>query len=205
MYKVFIDHKPILFVNESELIPSLDSLSFERLTDFSSGIQLLLKNVTIDSPLQIVCENVDVAFKDAFKEYKIVEAAGGVVNNNDKLLMIFRNGMWDIPKGFIEKHEEKEHAAIREVEEECGISGPEINSFLCETYHTYELKKKRILKKTTWYAMAYDKNDVLIPQIDEGITEVKWFAKEEFLNVRGNTYGSINEVIDQYQLLFFEN
>ena len=119
--------------------------------------------------------------------------------------MIFRNGLWDIPKGKVETGEDYETAGIREVEEECGIVNPIIETFLCETYHTYVFKGTNVLKKTMWYVMNYSGPKVLVPQTEEGITNVKWFSKEEFFEVRGNTYGSINEVIDRYRTSFLES
>ena len=204
MYKVFIDHKPILFVNESEISPNLVSVKFETLKDFSSGISAFMRKVTIDTPLQIICANSKDCFDFVFREHNLVEAAGGVVRFENKFLMIYRNGLWDIPKGHIEIGEDYESGAIREVEEECGIVGPVIVECLCETYHTYLYQGKKTLKKTIWFVMDYSGGEKLTPEKEEGITDAKWFNHEEFLNIRGNTYGSINEVIDQYNSTYSE-
>jgi len=204
MYKVFIDHKPILFVNESEMLPNLISVTFEKIKDFSMDISIYLEKVTIDKPLQVICSNVHKDFDAVFHDHTLIEAAGGVIRRNDELLMIFRNGFWDIPKGKVDQGESIQDAAIREVEEECGILEPKIASFLCETFHTYLYQGQKALKKTSWFVMDYSGSGDLIPQIEEGITEVKWSSIEEFLKVRGNTYGSINEVIDQYNLTFLK-
>ena len=198
MYKVFIDHKPILFVNESEVLPNLVSVRIETLKNFSFDIKAFMSQVTIDYPLLIVCEDKTESFNSVFNNFKLVEASGGVVRRRDKILMIFRNGLWDIPKGKLESGENYETAGIREVEEECGLINPTIETFLCETCHTYLFKGDEILKKTTWFVMNYAGEEDLIPQTEEGITEVKWCDLKEFYGVRGNTYGSINEVIDQY-------
>ena len=204
MYKVFIDHKPILFVNESEMSPNLISVRFEKLNDFSVDIADFMTKVTIDNPIQVICSNPRSSFDFVFRDYKLIEAAGGVVRCDNKLLMIYRNGLWDIPKGKIEVGEDYETAAIREVEEECGIVAPIIEEYLCETYHTYSEKGKQILKKTTWFVMNHSGTEKLTPELDEGITDVEWFSKKKFLNTRGNTYGSINEVIDQYNSAYLE-
>ncbi|QQS63451.1 MAG: NUDIX domain-containing protein [Chitinophagaceae bacterium] len=57
-----------------------------------------------------------------FRNFKIVEAAGGIVQNENKeILFIYRRNKWDLPKGKIEKKELPENAAAREIEEETGI------------------------------------------------------------------------------------
>lgn len=117
-------------------------------------------------------------------------------------MFIKRFGKWDIPKGKLTKSEDPQTGAIREIEEECGISGPVIEQFICETYHTYrdtyKGKNKLTLKKTSWYGMTYDGEEVLIPQQEEGITKVKWFKKTKMDKIRSNTYESILEVMDSY-------
>ena len=95
------------------------------------------------------------------------------------ILWIQRNGKWDLPKGKIETGEEIAAAAIREVEEECGISAPQIKRRLPNTYHTYRLKGQAILKRTYWFEMYYQGNESLIPQEEEDITTAKWCAALE--------------------------
>ena len=112
--------------------------------------------------------------------------------------MIKRKGLWDIPKGKINKKEPKEDAAIREVAEECGIDGHKITAPLVVTYHTMKFKGRWALKRTDWYMMKYKGPRKVTPQINEGITKVKWMEEEHMLAIRGRTYGSINEVLDAY-------
>jgi 8-oxo-dGTP pyrophosphatase MutT (NUDIX family) len=73
-------------------------------------------------------------FRSVFLE---VPAAGGVVKSNDRLLFIFRNGKWDLPKGKIDEGENPPEAALREVSEECGIAGQQIKKQLPSTFHIY--------------------------------------------------------------------
>ena len=80
-----------------------------------------------------------------------------------------------MPKGKIEKGESREVAAVREVEEECGISNLQLKDFLNATYHIYtERDGKKILKTTYWFEMFYAGNEKPKPQIEEGINEVGW-------------------------------
>jgi len=127
--------------------------------------------------------------------FTIIDAAGGLVRNDKgQWLFIYRNGKWDLPKGKIEKGEKIKTAAIREVEEECGIAKLKIVKELSSTYHIYSLEEKTVLKRTYWFKMACADTSPLVPQTEEGITDVKWFNLEEVQHALKNTYGSIKEV-----------
>lgn len=127
---------------------------------------------------------------------KVIEAAGGLVKSEEnKYLFIKRNGFWDLPKGKLEKDEKRKDAAVREVEEECGIKVKSLEEKLLKTYHVYEMKGKLVLKISHWYSMTSKSKQKLIPQTEEGITEVKWIAKKDWGIVKANTYPSILEVL----------
>lgn len=198
MYKVFVDHRPIILVEKDKFSGTDRTIEFNDLRKFVKDIKPYLKDVTVDHPLYVLCENVDADFKSLFKDYKKIRAAGGIVKRKNRFLVIKRNGLWDIPKGKIDKGEDKKDAAVREIEEECGISGPVIQGYLTTTYHIFNHKGKKAIKKTFWYNMTYDGPKELVPQIKEGITKAKWMTEEEMLSIRGRTYGSINEVLDAY-------
>lgn len=133
-----------------------------------------------------------------FNDHKFIEAAGGLVKRSDQYLFIKRHGLWDIPKGKLDKGETIEECAVREIEEECGLIAPVIVDHLVNTWHTYETGKgKKVIKKSYWYLLDEGSEIVpLIPQLDEGITEVQFFAIDEFETVSENTYGSITEVMN---------
>ena len=129
--------------------------------------------------------------------YKLIKAAGGVVyNDNKQLLMIFRNGKWDLPKGKLEEGEYVKRCAIREVEEECGITGLQITQKLPDTYHVYELNGKNILKRTFWFKMRTSFKGILKPQIAEGITEVCWVNEEDISEKLTNSFENIKQLLD---------
>ena len=200
MYKVFIENYPIHFISKAEK-NSLDSSSIYltiKESDFTAVV-LMLKKITKDKKLYIVCDDLELDLKDFFKGFDFIEAAGGIVQRKQKFLFIKRNGFWDIPKGKLEEGEKKQEGAIREVEEECGISNPSIEYLVCETYHTYHYKGKPTIKKTYWYKMQFEGPKQVFPQIEEGITKVKWFLKDDFKKVRKNTFASITEVLDEFE------
>lgn len=93
------------------------------------------------------------------------------------MLLIRRNGVWDLPKGKRERSESDAECAVREVEEETGGEGLSITEYLCDTWHEYREQGKRVGKTTVWYLMkeATGKELRYTPQQEEGITELKWF------------------------------
>jgi 8-oxo-dGTP pyrophosphatase MutT (NUDIX family) len=108
--------------------------------------------------------------------------------------MIYRNGMWDLPKGKQEANEDIRNTALREVEEECGIRDLELKELICITNHTYHLNGNFILKRTYWYKMLYTKPTELIPQIEENISKATWISKCSLPIHLKDTYPSIIEV-----------
>lgn len=140
----------------------------------------------------------EVELLKVFDDHKFIKAAGGLVRRNDQFLFIKRHGFWDIPKGKLDKGETIKECAVREIEEECGLIQPKIIDHLVDTWHTYETSKgKKVIKKSYWYLLDEGTNIVdLVPQEDEGITEVRFFNIEEFDIIREHTYGSITEVMD---------
>ena len=129
------------------------------------------------------------------KDYTMIEAAGGaVVNDENQILLIFRKGKWDLPKGKLEVNEPIELCADREVKEETGLIEIELRRKLITTYHTYTEKGKSILKETHWFLFdAPGKQDVE-PQTEEEIFKVEWVSKDE-LKDYDNTYQLIRDVL----------
>ncbi len=130
-----------------------------------------------------------------FKFYYI-EAAGGFIEKDNEFLFIHRQGIWDLPKGKLEKGETIKNAAIRECEEECGIKQLTITKQLSSTFHLYKYKKGFALKQSYWFYMKSDYSKKLTPQLEEDIDEVKWFSKHEIETIIiKHTYYTIRDVI----------
>ncbi|MDH3243985.1 MAG: NUDIX domain-containing protein [Saprospiraceae bacterium] len=133
-------------------------------------------------------------FGDFKKLFKNIKAAGGVVVNDEGLvLFIYRFDCWDLPKGKRDKGEKNKETAIREVQEETGLE-VEIVSKLGVTHHTYHLKGRRVLKKTVWYKMRPLSTNLVL-QSEESIEAATWRNPAEFLDNEANTYASILDVI----------
>ena len=128
---------------------------------------------------------------------KIIAAGGLVFNEKNELLMIFRRSKWDLPKGKMEKVESPETAAIREVQEETGIKNLHINHFTGITNHEYHdpYLKEKVLKETHWFSMSSTSTEILIPQTEEDITEIKWVNKTELDELLKNTFPNIVQII----------
>lgn len=198
MYKVFVENRPIIICEKNTFPLDCKLLFSEHIKSIEKDIFPLFEKNSPKTPIVVLAKNAPVEFNRLFSKYSLIVAAGGIVKKGDEYLFIKRFGKWDIPKGKLEKQEDPESGAIREIEEECGISNPVIEQFICETYHTYREKNKQTLKKTYWYGMAYSGDEEPVPQEEEGISKVKWFKRSKLDKVRSNTYESILEVMDAY-------
>ncbi len=199
MYKVYFDSRVITIRAKNELADKKqDQILFcKNKKSFDNAYNLFLIDLSING-LTVHCDEPKKMFKHLKSKYSIVKAAGGIVlNPQNELLIIKRYGLWDLPKGKIEKGEGKRVAALREVEEECGITGLSIVSKTNRTYHTYQFKGKYVFKVTCWYRMKYEGHEVLIPQTEEDITEVKWIAKADIKSILNQTYESLKPLFIQ--------
>ncbi len=137
--------------------------------------------------------------KALYKKFTIVVAAGGIVlNEKKKILMIFRRGKWDLPKGKLDKGETLEDCAVREVEEETGLQQVKLLSPLVITYHTYHEGARFILKESHWYNMKVSGEQKLVPQTEEGIHEIKWVTNKEAQSLFPECYPSVIDVIKEF-------
>ncbi|CAN5224680.1 hypothetical protein BH23BAC3_BH23BAC3_25040 [soil metagenome] len=109
-----------------------------------------------------------------------MKAAGGLVFRKEKeeteILLIFRNGLWDLPKGKLEEGESIPACAVREVKEEVGLQyEPMIKANLGTTEHSYVQDDLEIEKETYWFVMTLAEYSVdFTPQQAEGISKVDW-------------------------------
>lgn len=150
-------------------------------------------------------ENVEQLFKKYIADKIIIEAAGGMIfNDENKLLLIFRKGMWDMPKGKLDEGESIEECALREVTEETGLFSLTIDHKLQITYHTYFIGSQLILKPSHWFKMQFNGLEKLIPQSEEDITEIRWVTEEEVVHLLPNMYASVEEMIKSYFLADYQ-
>jgi 8-oxo-dGTP pyrophosphatase MutT (NUDIX family) len=141
--------------------------------------------------------NLEELKKAFFKKFMFVQAAGGLVYNETKeMLLIFRRGKWDLPKGKLDKGEKLEHCAVREVEEETGLTSVQLDKPLLVTYHTYHEGSKFILKESHWYTMRVNGDQKLVPQTEEDIHEIRWVKAVELKPYIQNAFPSVVDVLE---------
>ena len=135
--------------------------------------------------------------KAFFKKFTLILAGGGIVKNSEnKILMIFRRGKWDLPKGKLDKGEKIEDCAIREVEEETGLKDVQLNFPLLVTYHTYHEGTKFILKESHWFTMIVTAEQKLTPQTEEDIFDIKWIGPGEVNSYLPKSFPMVSDIIE---------
>lgn len=189
MYKVFVNDCPIILTDTKNISTEFEVLKFE-----STKIQQIFEAICNHQikGIQLYSNNLGEDWKNFKSKFKVQKAAGGkVLNSNNEVLFIYRLGKWDLPKGKLEKGESIKECAIREVEEECGITNLTLENQLPTTYHVFERKGKTILKITYWFLMKSNFTGKLIPQTEEDI-EIAVFKNNIELNeALLNTYENI--------------
>lgn len=200
MVKVFSFNKIIYLISNQSLYVSDKDTAFVSIQS-EDEMRLLYDELVNKNNLKEIYfynENPELLFSYFSSMFRIIEAAGGLVKNEkNEWLFIFRNGKWDLPKGKIEKKEAVKKAAVREVEEECGISQLTIIKELPSTYHTYYMEERAILKRTYWFEMKCSDSSKLVPQLEEGITDVKWLSEKKLKMVYDNTFESVKDVMKE--------
>jgi 8-oxo-dGTP pyrophosphatase MutT (NUDIX family) len=137
--------------------------------------------------------------KAFFKKFTLVKAAGGLVQQEDRsVLLIYRRGKWDLPKGKLDKGEKLEACALREVEEETGLKNVQLQSPLLVTYHTYHEGTRFILKESHWYTMQVTGLQQLKPQTEEDIHDIRWVPLEEIESYTGKVFPSVKDVLHTF-------
>lgn len=190
----------IYFGNTAVIITSKhDSLNASVLyvdENMSVSRAKVIKKVETSKCVVIITPNPDLTLDLLSREFKLVEAAGGaVLDSRDRLLMIYRRGAWDLPKGHIEPNEECRTAALREVEEETGIRAEIIrNEPLAITLHAYDTYGQWELKRSYWWPMRAIGGE-LLPEHEEDIARVEWCDQEAVERNICNTYETIKLVV----------
>lgn len=196
MYKVFYNEKAIILTDKP--IEEYKSLKYVTNNQFDEALDML-KNSN-NEVINIYHHNLSKLWNNFQNHFKYLEAAGGVVKNQKgKILFIHRLGRWDLPKGKVENGETTEIAAVREVEEECGITNLKITNQLSTTFHIY-YQNEFMLKATYWYEMDYMGNEELIPQEEEGIKMAQWKDREEISKIFPKTYENIQLILKEVGL-----
>lgn len=169
--------------------------------EWSALVNWLKSHPNSNTILHCYCGNLkiaDDAWDFIYSQFHIIEAAGGVVvNPKSDILLIFRKGLWDLPKGKLDEGESLSDCALREVREETGIQSLNLGDFIGSTFHIYFLDGDWILKESYWYKMNADKQDNLKPQLEEGITEVRWVQPSHLPDFHPKMYPLIADLLEK--------
>ncbi len=195
MYKVFVNDKPLFLTNE-----------ISKETDFQL---FLLESVDIVQLIVKIFQNkIQKAYlyhpdeKEILKTLKakipVSKAGGGLVyNKNGDVLFIYRDGKWDLPKGGIEKGEDIQNTAIREVVEETGVHNLRITKKLQKTYHIFKRNGIYKLKITQWFEMQTNFEGIPVGQIEEGIDKAVWISPNEIPEILKKSYENIKLLFEE--------
>lgn len=204
-YKIYINESPLILTEppkpgeETAFEKSLLHAQYVGKPKLIMNyIELLEKNKHHEGII-LQSENLPQLWKDFKSHYNYIKAGGGLVLNQfGKILLIFRRGAWDLPKGKQDPGETLAETAIREVREETGLKDLHLIEKLGNGYHCYLMSKQRTLKRTRWYLMETNQPDSLDLQREEGIMDAAWFDPHKIPDLQMPMFNNIRDVVSQY-------
>ncbi len=200
MYKVFINEKVVILTDSFDLELLQNGMLYFQYDDFEElhfVLELLHGNSDLEGVI-IHYDDLNILWADFRAHFREIQAAGGMVlNSKGELLMIHRLKKWDLPKGKCEELEDSDACALREVEEECGITDLKNVGKLMNTYHIYSQGGFRILKSTAWFKMHSDQR-ALVPQQEEDIEEAIWIFPSKIDWSTMPSYPNIKLLVDTH-------
>jgi 8-oxo-dGTP pyrophosphatase MutT (NUDIX family) len=197
---IYLNERPLVIVATHQAIPN-------KYKD--AVLYTLPDQTTIESTLQaletgklpaaiFINPDTEVMLETVKSYFTILVAAGGLITNQEEeILLMFRRGKWDLPKGKQDDGENLEACAIREVEEETGLHSITLENKITETLHFYTYKEKKILKHTYWYKMKFTGTELTIPQIEEDIVDIQWIKPENLSKYLKFSYQNITDVFEK--------
>ena len=199
MYRLFCNNKMLVCINFFEHFLDADIDESKLPSQLFENTLDKIKNWLENSEENLYIDDIDNDILAAvFKKiFHFAPAAGGLVLINKSIAAIERNGKVDLPKGHIEKNEQTDIAAMREVNEETAISNLSIIKQLPSSHHCYLLNNQWTLKKTSWFLMKSDDEFNPKPQEEEGISKVFLLNKDNVNYFLENTYPSIRLALEE--------
>ncbi len=202
--RIYFGDKPVILCNEidkgiNEILHHPDAVFVDEISP--RAIKSMLHEIKKEEFHAGVIwhEDIDKLKTTFFRNFTLIEAAGGIVQNDKReLLFIKRLDKWDLPKGKIEKGEKMEECALREVTEETGVKGMSLKKKIGETYHVYDQFGKHFLKISHWFYITCSSDQELTPQAEEQITEIKWVKTIDIKEPMKNTYPSIKNILSNF-------
>ena len=199
--KIYINNKPLILTTDTKAYTAKHPIASGYISftgAFPRNFRLALQHISKRGTLGAIIEDFspENLQEELYELYKPIDAGGGVVTNEkDEVLMIYRRGKWDLPKGKCDDGEDIDACALREVSEETGLNKLKLGDKICDTYHVYSQKGENLLKRTAWYKMKGTLKEEPIPQAEENILEARWVSDEELPSVVYKSYEAIREVM----------
>lgn len=193
MYEVFVNESPLILTTKKPKNINGNLYKMKEKAILTAITKLSKKELKI----AYIYDPDDAILEKFSAKIPMVTAAGGLVKNKkEKILFIYRNGKWDLPKGKLDKGESIENAAIREVVEETGVGGLVVDNYIRTTYHIFKRNGGFLLKQVYWFAMHTDYSGKLKPQKNEGITKVSWKGRKKTKKALTNSYHNIKPLFE---------
>jgi 8-oxo-dGTP pyrophosphatase MutT (NUDIX family) len=116
-------------------------------------------------------------------------SAGGVVmrqGRGEPLFLLIRDsyGHWGFPKGHLERGESSEHAAVREVGEETGLTDLRVLGSIATIEWRFRFRGRLVHKRCEFFLME-SSTAMTRPQKSEGITACRWAPASEAFSLIG--------------------
>jgi ADP-ribose pyrophosphatase YjhB (NUDIX family) len=202
MYKIYFNNKPLFLAKEinrelEELQHHEDTVFIDEFNSHSLKAMIHEMEAPQIHAGIFLHQDPEAVLKALKKKLVPVVAAGGLVHTGRKeILLIFRRGKWDLPKGKLDEKEELAVCAEREIKEETGLLELKLEKPLTVTYHTYHEFGKHILKQSHWYMFKAPKQQSLRPQLEEDIEKCEWVSTDQLSLYMENTHASILDVVN---------
>ncbi len=199
--KIYYCNKPLIITDDAAAYKAQHPVAagYLHLTGaFQRAYRKAFEHLAAPRTLGAIVEDIspDALLAELHSLYAPIDAAGGVVEDErGRVLMIYRRGRWDLPKGKRDEGEAMDECAKREVSEETGLQRIGLEEKVCDTYHIYAQRGQQLIKTTAWYRMRGTSADKLSPQAEESIQEARWISKEELGPIAFKSYEAIREVL----------
>lgn len=131
---------------------------------------------------------------------KHLNSAGGVIyrrtDETIEVALIATKGktIWTLPKGIIDKGEEAETTALREISEETGLTGRIVAPLGQKSYWFYQKKENTKFRKTVTFFLVEQVSGTLAEACAE-VDEARWVPLDA--SIATVTYKSDREILEK--------